>query len=218
MILGIYGSGGLGREVLDTAQKINNIAENWEKIVFINDFKKEKVVNGAMELTFDEFKTNFPSNSARIVIAVGEPKARQLLHDKVTSNGYDLHTLIHPSAFVGTETELGSGVIIQYGCFVSCNVKIGDNTLVQPNANVGHDSTIGRDAVISSVVTISGTCKIGDRTYIGVGVPVKENTIIGADSIIGMGSVVLRDIPDNVIALGNPARPMKDNENGRVFK
>jgi len=218
MVLGIYGSGGLGREVLDLAREINNITDTWEKIIFINDFKKETIVNGANVLTFDEFKSAFQSDGSKIVIAVGEPKVRQLLREQVAASGYELQSIIHPNAFVGFETELGKGVIVQYGSFVSCNVKIRDNVLIQPNANVGHDSTIGEDAVISSFVSISGTCTIGERAYIGVSVPVKENTSIGRDAIIGMGSVVLRDIPDNVIALGNPARAMKNNEEGKVFR
>jgi acyl-[acyl carrier protein]--UDP-N-acetylglucosamine O-acyltransferase len=107
---------------------------------------------------------------------------------------------------------------VQYNCFVSCNSKIGDNALLLFASCIGHDSIIGNDSVISTLVSISGSCTVGDRTYISVSVPVKEKISIGSDTIIGMGSVVLRDIPDNVIALGNPARPMKNNESGRVFK
>lgn len=218
MVLGIYGSGGLGREILDLAKEINASKWKWKKIVFINDFKKEPVINGAEVFTFDEFKANFPTDNANITIAVGEPKIRQILREKVMANGYGLQSLIHPTAFIGTETQIGDGTSVQFGCFVSCNIKIGTNVLIQPNSSIGHDSIIGDDAVVSSYVAIAGTCTIGERTYIGVSVPVKENITIGADSIIGMGSTVLRDIPENVIALGNPARAMKINESGRVFK
>jgi len=216
MILGIYGAGSLGREILDMARYINAMSAKWENIVFIYDFKKETVINGAEVYTFDEFKAKFAVSIAELVVAVGEPKIRQVLREKTT--GYRLRPLIHPAAFVGYETQIGDGAIIQYGSFVSCNVKIGTNVLIQPNSSVGHDSIIGSDAVISSYVGISGNCTIGERAYIGVSVPVKEKTSIGADSIVGMGSAVLRDIPENVIALGNPARAMKNNDEGRVFK
>jgi acyl-[acyl carrier protein]--UDP-N-acetylglucosamine O-acyltransferase len=103
------------------------------------------------------------------------------------------------------------------GSFVSCDVAVGENVLIQPHASLGHDCQIGNHAVLSSFVSLSGECSVGERTYIGMSVPVKETTKIGKDSIIGMGSVVLRDIPDGVIALGNPARPMKENVNKRVF-
>ena len=218
MVLGIYGSGGLGREVLDLAQGINDFAGAWDKIVFIDDFKKQSVISGSDVFTFDDFQAAFPTDAAKIVIAVGEPKVRQILREKTVQNGYELQTIIHPTAFVGSKTQIGNGVIVQFGCFVSCNVKIDDNVLLQANSNIGHDCVIGNDTVISSFVTLAGNCKIEERVYIGMSVPVREGISIGADSIVGMGSVILRNIPANVIAMGNPARPMKNNEDGRVFK
>ena len=51
-----------------------------------------------------------------------------------------------------------------------------------------------------------------------MGVLIKEGTVIGKDAIVGMGSVVYNDIPDDVIAVGNPARPMRKNIDKKVFK
>jgi sugar O-acyltransferase (sialic acid O-acetyltransferase NeuD family) len=216
MILGIYGSGGLGREVLALTERIT--AQKWEKIVFINDFEQNSLINGAEVFTFDAFTKNFATDIAKVVIAVGEPKDRQMLRQKVTACGYALQSLICPTASVGAETLIGDGVVVQFGCFISCNAKIGDNVYIQPNSLIGHDSIVGNDTIISPYVAISGNCTIGERAYIGSSVPVKEKISIGADSIVGLGSVVMRDIPENVIALGNPARAMKNNEDGRVFK
>lgn len=218
MILGVYGSGGLGREVLDITKTLNAIDRKWERMVFINDFKPVALINDTELFTFDEFKEAFSPDSAKVVIAIGEPKVRQIIRDRVSENGYSLQTLIHPTAFIGTDTQIGDGSVIQYGSFISCNVKIGTNVLVQPNASIGHDSVIGSDTVVSSYVAISGACTIGERVYIGINVPVRENLSIGADTIIGMGSTVLRDIPGNVIAYGNPACPIRNNESGYVFK
>jgi len=218
MVLGIYGSGGLGREVLDLALSVNAKSIEWEKIVFIDDNKSVPIVNGSDVFSFEEFRAFFPAGVSKIVIAVGEPVIRQKLREKVAADGYGLQTLVHPSAFVGTDTHLGDGTIVQFGSFVSCNSDIGENVLIQPITCIGHDCIIGRDAVVSPLAAISGNCRIGERAYIGGSVPVKESITIGSDSIVGMGSAVLRDIPDNVVALGNPARPMKNNDDGRVFK
>jgi sugar O-acyltransferase (sialic acid O-acetyltransferase NeuD family) len=218
MFLGIYGAGGLGREILDLAKGINALENKWKKIVFINDFKQSPTINGVEVFTFEEFKTNFSTDNARLVIAVGEPKDRQTLREKITASGYRLQSLIHPTASVGTETQIGDGTIVQFGSFVACNVITGINVLLLQNSSIGHDSIIDNDTVVSPHAAISGNCTIGERVYVGGSVPVKEKTSIGADSIIGMGSVVLRNIPENVIALGNPARAMKNNESGHVFK
>jgi len=218
MILGIYGAGGLGREVLDLAKEINKTSKKWEKIVFIDEFKKEKIINGTEVFTFDAFKANWDAEKAKVVIAIGEPKKRYKLREEIIKSAYTLQSLVHPTAFVSADTRIDEGVVVQFGSFISCNVIIEANVYIQPNSSVGHDSIVGSDAVISSYVGISGNCTIGERAYIGVSVPVKEKISIGADSIVGIGSVVLRDIPENVIALGNPARAMKNNDDGRVFK
>jgi sugar O-acyltransferase (sialic acid O-acetyltransferase NeuD family) len=220
MVLGIYGAGGLGREFLDLARAVNAAAETWENVVFIDDdeTKQGHAINGARAFTFDAFRARFPSDTAKAVVATGEPKRRQILREKLLAAGYGLQSLVHPAACIGAETEIGAGAVIQFGSFVSCNVKIGENVLIQPNLSVGHDSVLGEDSVLSSCVAVSGACRIGARAYIGVAASVKEGVAIGADSIVGMGSVVFRDIPDGVIALGSPARVMKQNEDGRVFR
>jgi acetyltransferase-like isoleucine patch superfamily enzyme len=59
---------------------------------------------------------------------------------------------------------------------------------------------------------ICGGCKIGRGTLIGANSVIRDGITIGKNSIIGAGSVVVKDIPNNVIAYGNPCKPMKDNE------
>ncbi|MCL2633260.1 MAG: acetyltransferase [Oscillospiraceae bacterium] len=219
MTLGIYGSGGLGREVLETIRAINAVSDTWQHIVFINDFKTdESLVNGIKVFTFDEFKAEFLPETTKTVIAVGEPQPRKMLREKVTASGYSLQTIIHPTAFIASETQIGDGTIVQFGSLVSCNVTIGESVAIHPNTNIGHDSVVGNDVVFSPFVALSGHCIVGDEVYLGVGAIVKERITIGKNTIIGMGSAVMRDIQEDVIALGNPARAMKKNEDGRVFK
>ena len=73
-------------------------------------------------------------------------------------------------------------------------------------------------AFISAFCNIAGAVHIGKYSYIGMSSAVKELVNIGSYSIVGMYSAVYKDIPDEVIALGNPARPMRRNEEHRVFK
>ena len=217
MTLGIYGSGGLGREVLDIVRTPGSKPQTWDETVFISDFASERLINGAKVFTFAEFCAKYPQDEANVVIAVGEPEVRAELAKTVTDKGYKLSAIMHPGAFISAEAQIGDGAIICFGCFISCNSKIGLNALIQPNACVGHDSIIGDCSVISTFVSIAGRVTVGEKTYIGMSVPVKEGASIGNQSIVGMGSAVIRDIPDEVVALGNPARTMKPNEKKRVF-
>lgn len=214
MILGIYGSGGAGREVKEIAELINR----WTEIVFIDDTVEEGEFKGIKRMPFESFKKEYDISDAEVIIALGEPKYKELLYDKVSSVGYSFTNVIHPKAIINVSAELGRGLIIKAGAIISSDAIVKDNVSVEEYAVVGHDTVVECHAQISAFVVIAGHCHIGKKAYIGLSVPIKEGTKIGNNVIIGMGSVVVRDIPDDMIAMGNPARPMRRNEDGLVFK
>ncbi|MBR1945792.1 MAG: NeuD/PglB/VioB family sugar acetyltransferase [Alphaproteobacteria bacterium] len=218
MILGIYGSGGQGRDVFDLAKAVNKESKRWDDFVFINDFSDGKLVRGKEVLTFSDFKSRFSKDAAEIVIAVGEPASREILWNKVVQNGYSFATVIHPTLDLPETVKIGKGVTIQKNAFISCNVQIGDNVCIQVMACVGHDTVIGRNTVLSSLSNCAGNCRIGDNVYIALNVSIREHITVGNDTIVGMGAVVVSDLPSDVIAIGNPARPISKNEQRRVFK
>jgi sugar O-acyltransferase (sialic acid O-acetyltransferase NeuD family) len=217
MVLGIYGAGGLGRELYVLANQINKIENRWNEIICIDDTEGISDINGKRPSTFNETILKYNNKNLEFVIAVGEPHSRNLLREKVNKLDFSLAILVHPSVSISDETKLGAGTVICCNCFISCNVIIKENVLVQPSVSIGHDNIIGNDTVISTNVCIAGGCNIGNETYIGIQVPIKEGINIGNQTIIGMGSVVIRDIPDQVIAMGNPARAMKNNVDHKVF-
>lgn len=218
MILGIYGAGGLGREVSVLTDIINKKLLKWEKIVFIDDILEKKKLKNMEVYTFEEFKKNFSREESEIIISMGEPENRKMIFNKILEYKYNFATIIHPDVYISQCTKVGQGSIIYYGGFVSCDVIIGENVLILPNCNIGHDVIIGNNSVISGATNIAGMCEVGENTYIGMSTIIKENVKIGNFTIIGLGSVVVRDIPNDTIALGNPARPMKKNDEKKVFK
>lgn len=113
---------------------------------------------------------------------------------------------------------MGKGTIICAYSLISCNVTVAENVYIQPFTTVGHDIVVNSSCVISPYCELGGCDIIGQETYIGVHASLKEKITIGNRCIIGMGSAVFKDLPDEVIVLGNPARILKKNEQGRVFK
>lgn len=216
LILGIYGAGGLGREVYELARLINSNAQ-WERIVFIDDITQGMCKN-VQKYSFDEFTTTFKKGDAKVVIAVGEPAIRQMLYQKVVEAGYALEKLVYPTVHIPRDVQLGDGIVINMGCFISTDTIIEDNVFLQQYVILGHDSIIQTHSVLSAFVSVGGHSKIGSSVYIGMHVPVKEGIKIGDGSIVGMGSCVIRDIEEDMIALGNPARPIRRNDKHRVFK
>lgn len=218
MTLGIYGAGGQGREVLDSARAVNKPSGQWENIVFIDDVTEQKMVNDTRVYTFEEFSRTFRDDAAEIIIAVGEPVGRKKLYEKITSAGYALALVIHPTAIVSDYADIRKGAFIGAHSMISCNTLLAENACVQPHAVIGHDATVGAHSVLSGFTIISGHCAIGEQAYIGIGAAVREEVSIGSSTIIGMGSSVICDVPDGVVAFGTPCRVKRKNTERRVFQ
>lgn len=218
MLLGIYGAGGLAREVYETIRLTPDAKDSWSDILFIDDYDYNRTLRGHKVLSFQQAAELYTPDSLEFLTAVGEPFGREAIYKRLKAHGYHLSTLVHPSVTIPDTAALEEGTIVGAFSFLSCDVSIGANTYIQNHVSIGHDTAVGSHCVLSAGNFISGHCKIGSCTYIGMSVPVKEKIQIGSGSIIGMGSVIARDIPDGVIAMGNPARAMKHNTEKRVFK
>lgn len=212
-ILGIYGCGGAGRESKEIAEMQNL----WDEIVFIDDAYSNDTFKGVHRYNYTEFKERYSIQDTEITISLGEPEIKKRLYEKLKKEGFRFANIIHPQAVVSPSAKIGDGLILKAHSLISADAVVGNNVSLEENGIVGHDSIISDHCQISANVVVAGGCKVGEATYIGLGVPVKQGAVIGANCVIGMGSVVIRDIPDNVIAIGNPARPMKNKDDSRVF-
>ena len=217
MVLGIYGAGGLGREVLELGRIINGRGKVWEEFIFIIDGEPGNDVNGVKVYSYNDAIGRFKGR-LEISMGIGEPAVREKLFAKLKKDGIEAATLIHPDVYIPETTQIGKGVTVQEGCFVSCNSVIGNCVYIQPKVAIGHNNIINEGCVLSSMANLAGNVELGRYTYVGLSSAFKEGVKVGEYSIIGMYSAVYKDIPDEMIAMGNPARPMKRNEEHHVFK
>lgn len=216
MILAIYGSGGLGREVFDLAYRRNLLSNLWSKIIFINDFIDEGNVYGVPVIHFDTLLKN--KSDYEVVIAVGEPSSREKLYQKLTDNKIKSATLIDPTALVSPSAVIEEGTIVSEYSTIHCNVKIGKNCLIQPYCCLGHDIQIGNHTVLSAYFSPGGGTVFGDKVYCGMHSIVKEKLTIGDSAVVAMGAVVFNNVSPHSVVIGNPARITRGNDEGKVFK
>ena len=217
MNLCIYCSGGFGKEVLDIARRLNRAHSLWDRIVFLDDMREESSFYGADVFRLEAARERFGAAAMQAVIANGEPFVRKALLEKLDKAGIDTASLVDDRAVISETATIGAGAIIFPGCFVSSMAVIGRNIAIIAGSTIGHDTVFGDNCMVSGQVNIGGGCSIGSESYLGMGAQVKEHTRIGRAAIVGMGSIVFADIPDEVIALGNPCRPMRPNINKRIF-
>jgi sugar O-acyltransferase (sialic acid O-acetyltransferase NeuD family) len=217
MHLLIYCAGGFGMEVMDIARRLNRIDGRWSGIGFLDDTIRAPKTYDANVFHFEDALSRFGPSGMEVAIANGEPFVRKALRDKVAAAGIKLANIIDSTAMISETAIIGDGTIIFPGCFVSSEASIGCNVAIIAGALIGHHSALGDNCIISGQVNIGGACIIGSESYIGMGAQIKEHIKVGCASIVGMGSIVFRDIPDEVVALGNPCRPMKPNTDKKVF-
>lgn len=217
-ILGICGAGGLGREVLELAKTINLKQRRWEKFIFIvKDEDVTEQINGIKVDTYQNVLKKY-QGKLEITVAVGEPVIRERIFHELIRDGIGNATLVHPGVDIPETTKIGKGVTINMGNFISCNTVIEDNVYIQPHTNIGHDCVLEEGCIVSGFCNIAGGCHIGRYAYLGMSSCIKENVSIGNYTIVGMASAVYKDVQEELIVMGNPARAMKKNTDKKVFK
>jgi len=210
----VYGAGGFGVETMDILQSsIRDGSQKPHRLAFLVDVPKRDEIIGLPVIAVGRHV-----EGAKVTIAVGEPVDRAHLMDKVASLGLTLASVCSPDAFVSSHAQIGDGVIIAPHVSIQATARIGRNVAINTATIVGHDVVVEDNCVLSSMVNLGGGVHVETLGYIGMGALIKERLRIGRASIVGMGSVVHSDVPDEVIALGNPARVVRRNEDKKVFK
>ena len=143
-----------------------------------------------------------------IALGFGRCEARLRLADLVRAAGYGLPTLIHPRASIGTGVPVGEGTVIKSGVVVDVGTSVGAAVMLAPSA-IGHGSVLEDGVLVSTGCSVAGCVHIGRGTVIGVGATIKDHVRVGRGCLIGAGAVVVRDVPDGVVAYGVPARAVR---------
>ncbi|WP_081438432.1 NeuD/PglB/VioB family sugar acetyltransferase [Pseudofrankia asymbiotica] len=149
---------------------------------------------------------------ARIVLCPGPGWVRARLARRLTEAGVAAEryaTVVHPAASVDASCEVGQGCVLLAGVVLTASVRLGRHAVVMPNAVLTHDDLVEDYATVCASVSLAGGVRIGAGAYLGAGALVRENLRVGAWSTVGMGAVVLRDVGDREVWVGNPARYLR---------
>ena len=135
---------------------------------------------------------------------------RLQLRDRAKAAGLAMPNAIHPRAYVAPSASVGIGNVIKAGAVVDADVRIGDCCIIDNGVTVAHNNVIADGCSLAPGVTMAGDSRVGERTLIGTGAVLSERLSIGSNVIVGAGAVVVRDVPDNVVVAGSPARIVGD--------
>jgi sugar O-acyltransferase (sialic acid O-acetyltransferase NeuD family) len=201
----IHGSGGHGKVVADAA-----LSAGWNVLGFSDEDpgKAGAEVLGlpVVAIGLDQAIAHCRAHHAAAVVAIGDNRARQRVFEALGRAGAELATIVHRAAVVAPSARLGAGTVVFAGAVINPDAWIGDDVIINTGASVDHDNVIGDHAHIAPGVHTGGTVRVGTGAMLGVGAQVRNDLAIGAWSVVGVGAVVVADIPERVVAFGNPAR------------
>lgn len=153
------------------------------------------------------------------IISIGDNWARYYVSSQIKKEIPDFKFVnaIHPSVVIGDNVELGEGIVMMAGCIINPKSKIGDFTFFATGAQVDHDCNIENYSSISAGSITGGYVTLGEFSAITLGVTVVDRLKIGKNTVVGAGSLVLNDLPNNVLVYGNPAKIIKTRKEGEKF-
>lgn len=153
------------------------------------------------------------------LVAIGDNWTRKIVAEYVLTQVPDFKFInaIHPSTEIGRKVKLGIGIVTMAGCIINPSCDIGNFCFFATGAQLDHDSIMEDYSSISAGSITGGNVKIGKYSAITLNVTILDRISIGENSVIGAGSLVLKDIPDNVLVYGNPAKVIRKREYGERY-
>ena len=151
------------------------------------------------------------ARDGRFGLGTGQPHLRRLLAARLRELGGVLTATISPRATIGAfGNAVGAGCNIMSGAVLTADITLGEGVLVNLNCTIGHDCVVGDYCELSPGVHLSGHVVLGADCVLGTGCVVLPGVRIGAGAVVGAGSVVTRDLSARVLAVGAPAKVIKD--------
>lgn len=205
----IIGAGGLGREVKYIIDDVNATSEKkYELIGFYDDFIPvgDFIINDIPCLG----PINKLVNSTKkigIVFGIADVHLKKSILAKLKNNkALTYPNIIHPKAHITKGVHLGEGNIICFGCFISCDVKIGNFNFLNTYCAVGHDTVIGSGNIFMPRVQISGQVLIGDENFMGMNAAIVQGKKVGNHNRINGFTFLTKSISNNRVYFGVPGK------------
>jgi acetyltransferase EpsM len=193
----ILGAGGHAKVVIEIAEELGYKVEVFDQNIQISKILDYSVSNDINSLLEKE----------NIFYAFGNNGYRKINSLKFNSANFNL---IHPFSRISKSAFLGTGNVVMAGVIINSSVKIGNHCVINTSACIDHDCVIEDFVHISPNAALAGNITVKEGAQVGIGASVKQNITIGKWSLIGAGAVVINDVPDNVVVVGNPAKIIKE--------
>ena len=148
------------------------------------------------------------------VIAIADNSTRKKLAAQILKSKphFQFATLIHPRACVALDVQLGEGSVVFAGSVINAGTSVGSHCIVNTNASLDHDNRLSDFSSVAPGVVTGGSVSLGALTALCLGVKVVHGVNVGEETVVGAGSLVLEDLPLQVLAYGSPCQVIRKRE------
>ena len=203
--LAIIGSGHLGQQIAHYAISDNHYC----KVVFFDDFSNEPYSNGIKILgNSDAIENEFAKQSFdEILIGIGYKHlaVRKQLFERFI-NKIPFGKIIHSTSWIDKTATVKEGCVIYPCCCIDAQAVVDYNTILNISCSVAHDTHIGKHCFLSPRVALAGFVTIDEMCLVGINATVIDNITIVSNTQLGGGSVVIKDLEQSGLYVGNPIR------------
>ena len=141
------------------------------------------------------------------VCALGEPEVKRKYVGIIAAKGGMFASVIHPTAYVGQNVQIGTGCIVCPHATITNDTSIGSHVVVNVNASINHDCRIGDFTTICPGCHLAGRVTLGDSTFLGVGVSLIPDVSLGKGVYVAAGATVTKSFERGRLK-GTPATLM----------
>ena len=199
----IVGAGGFGRELHAMLFDVYSPDEYRFKGFLANELSAQAESLGPLLGTPEDYE---PAPADRLLLAIGDIKARQATTESLESRGGQFATFVHPLAFVASTASIASGAVIYPFATVSNAARIAPQVHLNYYACVGHDAEVGRGCLMAPYATINGFCVLEEFVYLSTHATVVVAKRVGTRSKVSANSAVMQDVPPRSMVFGVPGR------------
>ena len=206
----IVGAGGFGRETAALVRAVNEAAPSpvWNVVGLLDD--GDPPVPGALERLGLEVigPTASVVDHPNYVISINQPSVRERISRLADDGGSRAATLVHPTALIGPDVQIGEGCIVSALTAFTTNIRIGRHVQINIGAAFGHDCVVEDFAYIGTRSIINGEVVVGAGATVWTGVDTKQGVSIGARAVVGAGAALIRDVAADDTVAGVPGRSL----------